>query len=256
MKWIHLPVTWAKWWVVPNLKASRIKVCDGFYLKGVLSDTPADENPDAVIKYTRILRGMGYKVIPGMVIFIGEYKGNSNLSAWYDTKTWQRAAQVALKFSPLSKNISIDFEPYWEGNRYPPVEDVRKLSTALYPLIRTAKTKKLRLHLLPGIHYTLGAVLLSALPGQIVDCDESCYAYGDPARRQEVAQKRGYASWDEDVSKRAKGATLMGVEYRPGFYYKGINDPTLQLRLNQPGSKNMCVWYYPNSKEAQVMGKS
>lgn len=248
MKWIHLPVTWAQWWVLPNLRKYKLKPCDGFYLMGTIhSDTAGPVQIEAV---GRELLDMGFKVIPTAVAFTG----TQDISAWYDPLLWRHVGLWCYGLAEQDGDFAVDFEPYWENNRYPSSEWVRSLAVAVKPLIEMVRHKNVKLHLLPGIHYPLAMALASALPGKIVDCDEACYGYGDPARRDELAAKRGKASWDADVLERRKGTEIMGITYRPGFYLPAINDPIIQDRLSQKDLQDMDSWYYPRSEEAQALG--
>jgi hypothetical protein len=248
MKYIHLPVSWAQWWVLPNLRKYKLKLCDGFYLMGTIhSDT---EGPVQIETVGRELIGMGYTVIPTAVAFTG----TQSLPAWFDSLLWRHVGLWCYGLAEFGGDFAVDFEPYWEKDRYPSVEWIRSLGVAIKPLIEMVRHKNVKLHLLPGIHYPLAMAIASALPGQIVDCDEACYAYGDSARRDEVATKRGKASWDADVLERRGGTEAMGHIYRPGFYLPAINDPIIQNRLAQKEFQGMDSWYYPRRDEAMALG--
>jgi hypothetical protein len=247
-KWIHLPVSWAHWHVLPNLRASELKPCDGFYLMGTIHSDA--EGPRQLETATRELQDKGFKVIPTAVAF----SGSQSLSAWFDPQTWRHVGLWC--YAMASGDFAVDFESYWDKEpRYPAAETVRALAVAARPLIEMVRHRGVRLHLLPGLHYPLALALASALPGQIVDCDEATYAYGDAARRDEVAEKRGKA-WHADVLDRKLGTESMGHQYRPGFFLPALTDPVIQEGLKAKELRDLDSWYYPRYEEAKLLGRA
>ena len=247
---VHLLPSWVKWRIGANLSASGLRPCDGYYCVGSLCHD--QDNPTETRKAVATLRGLGFAVIPGCSVF----SGTQSLAAWTDITTWRHVAAWIDGMAERGGDWALDCEAYWSsGTRYPSVEWVRTLAGAMMPLIGIAREMDLRLHLLPGIHYSFALALAAALPGRIVDCDEATYAYGDAERRDKVAAERGCATWADDVLARRAGTEVMGIEYRPGFVLAGLTDPMVAERLGPKDLAGMTSWYYLSGSDYSTFGK-
>lgn len=253
-KIIFILSSWSHWWVLPNLNTYGLRPCDGWYVMGAGDNPASDEDLSHTQSALAAYKNLGYYALPGFNPFYGTAVPR-NLTAWFLTATWQTVVDWMTAFG--EPEFVIDFEPGWTdatplppgyigGHRYPDMIYLPELTIAIQPLVNYLKSSGTKLHLIPGYNalYTFVAALLND-PGAsyFTNNDESQYNYTTPT---------GDATM---LAHQAQTYSLGFVGYRPGLYYRKIDDFTIQERLHQSDMSSV-QWYYPNSVEARkIIGK-
>ena len=244
-KFIFIPSSWSHWWVLPNLTASRLKPCTGFYVMGAGDNPISDEDLSHTQTALASYRNLGFTALPGFNPFYGTATPR-DLSAWFLTATWQVFIDWMTVFG--EPEFVLDFEPSWDVEpRYPDSSYLAQLTVAIQPLVNYIKSSGIKVHLIPGYSigtYTLVTAFLND-PGAsyFTDGDESQYGYTSYTAAREATL----------LAHQATALNLGFSEYRPGLLYAALNNATIQARFLQSGMP-LTQWYWPNEDEAKIIG--
>jgi hypothetical protein len=157
-----------------------------------------------------------YRTIYCVAHLLASDWGHRDLGAWFDWRTWQRAAEYIVQLGCRDELLGLDLEAYWNTEpRYPEPTVLNRaaLLVAMRPLLDVLRARRLRPLVRPGKPGFLAAELLATqvqLAGGMGDdyglsCNED--------NRSLIEQLR------------AANRAALNCEFVEGFYGHYLRDP-------------------------------
>lgn len=231
MRWLFAPSGRLLFEWSPILQNPNKCPVDGVLVMGSLVENDYRYGPEYVKAFvTQSYCGVYGRPqgIPGLMPFIG----TTQLSDWFDSARWAKAAKFIEQTLQNDRRFCIDFEPYWTtGARYPGTDTILTFLKASMPFIDCLRANNVKLYALPGIHYMATLAWANACRakgvGEVIALDEACYNFALP-------DKRDAATWVRSITSRKEATEEMGFEWWPGLYYPGLKDQELlSISANQ-----------------------